>query len=78
MVARRYGAGAIISRYRRRITLEPEELQRLPAVMAVRPLLLDCWAVAHRDRSAAVVAAELAQRRGACERIAELARRGLA
>jgi len=62
VVARRYGAGAIISRYRRRITLEPEELQRLPAVMAVRPLLLDCWAVAHRDRSAAVVAAELAQR----------------
>jgi Ser/Thr protein kinase RdoA (MazF antagonist) len=68
----------IVSRYRRRITLEPEELHRLAAVMAARPLLLDCWRIAHHGRSASDVVAGLVELKGTCERIAALAREAFA
>lgn len=36
-----------VSRYRRRISLEPEELDRLEGAIAGRPLMLDCWSFCH-------------------------------
>jgi Ser/Thr protein kinase RdoA (MazF antagonist) len=64
----------IVSRYRRRITLEPDELDRLAAVMLARPLLFDCWRIAYHGRLASEVVAALPEHRRACERIAVLAR----
>jgi Ser/Thr protein kinase RdoA (MazF antagonist) len=37
----------VVSRYRRRISLEPEELARLEGAIAGRPLMLDCWSFCH-------------------------------
>jgi Ser/Thr protein kinase RdoA (MazF antagonist) len=64
----------IVSRYRRRTALEPDELDRLAAVMFARPLLLDCWRIAHHGRLASEVVAALPEHRRACERTAALAR----
>jgi Ser/Thr protein kinase RdoA (MazF antagonist) len=36
-------AGLVVSGYRRRVTLEPEEIERLPAMMRVRPTVLAAW-----------------------------------
>jgi Ser/Thr protein kinase RdoA (MazF antagonist) len=69
---------AIVSRYRRRITPEPEELERLAAVMSARPLLLDCWGIAHHGRPASELVAGLPELRGTCERIAARARQAFA
>ncbi|HLI59942.1 MAG TPA: phosphotransferase [Solirubrobacteraceae bacterium] len=37
----------VVSRYRRRTMLEPEELARLEDAIAGRPLMLDCWSYCH-------------------------------
>jgi Ser/Thr protein kinase RdoA (MazF antagonist) len=37
---------AVISRYTRRVTLEPEELDRLEGAIWGRPVMLDCWSFA--------------------------------
>ncbi|MGH2873050.1 MAG: phosphotransferase enzyme family protein [Solirubrobacteraceae bacterium] len=37
----------VVSRYRNRITLEPDELARLQGAIGGRPLMLDCWALCH-------------------------------
>jgi hypothetical protein len=34
----------VVSRYRRHVTLEPEELARLAGAIRARPLMLECWA----------------------------------
>ena len=68
----------IVSRYRRRVTPEPEELDRLASVMSARPLLLDCWRVAHHGHPASQVVAELPELRRTCEGIAALARQAFA
>jgi Ser/Thr protein kinase RdoA (MazF antagonist) len=65
----------IVSRYRRRITPEPEELERLAAVIRGRPLLLDCWRVAHQGYPASKVVAYLPELHRLSELIAERARR---
>jgi Ser/Thr protein kinase RdoA (MazF antagonist) len=46
LVAGPRAAPLVISRYQRSVTLTDEEWQRLPGVMAVRSLTLDCWSVA--------------------------------
>jgi aminoglycoside phosphotransferase (APT) family kinase protein len=40
----------VVSRYRKRISLEPEELERLDGAIGGRPLMLDCWAFCHGRR----------------------------
>jgi hypothetical protein len=67
-----------VARYRRRITPEPEELDRLAAVMMGRPLLLLCWGVGHRDVPPAQVVAQLPELHGNCRRLAARARRAFA
>ena len=37
---------AVISRYTRRVSLEPEELDRLEGAIWGRPVMLDCWSFA--------------------------------
>jgi len=37
----------VISRYRRRVRLEDEELDRLEGAITGRPLMLDCWSLCH-------------------------------
>jgi Ser/Thr protein kinase RdoA (MazF antagonist) len=34
----------VVSRYRRHVELEPDELARLPGAIRARPLMLECWA----------------------------------
>lgn len=36
-------ADPIVSGYRRRVTLEPGEIERIPAMMRVRPVVLAAW-----------------------------------
>jgi Ser/Thr protein kinase RdoA (MazF antagonist) len=59
--------GLVVSGYRRRVTLEPAEIERIPAMMWVRPLVLASWSLC-LDRcsgdeavSAAMNARELAR-----------------
>ena len=42
-----------VSRYRKRVSLEPEELARLEGAIVGRPLMLDCWSFCHGRRSLA-------------------------
>jgi Ser/Thr protein kinase RdoA (MazF antagonist) len=66
--------GVAASRYRRQVTLEPEELARLEGAIRARPLMLECWAfcAGRRQLSDAVEhvsdAAVLAQRIAAAAR----------
>jgi hypothetical protein len=66
---------AVISRYRRRITPEPEELQRLAAVIRGRPLLLDCWRIGHQGHPPSAVVAQLPEHHRRSGLIADRARR---
>jgi aminoglycoside phosphotransferase (APT) family kinase protein len=63
----------VVSRYRRHVTLESAELDRLAGAIKARPLLLDCWSVAHGRKSAAEVAGSLRFLHRNAERIAEQA-----
>jgi len=54
----------VISRYRRRIDLEPEELAALRGVLQARALLLDCWAVGHGRKAPADAVRALPAARG--------------
>jgi hypothetical protein len=65
---------AVVSRYRRRITPEPEELERLGAVIRGRPLLLDCWRIAHQRYPPSTVVAQLPELHRLSELIADRAR----
>jgi Ser/Thr protein kinase RdoA (MazF antagonist) len=38
-------AGLVVSGYRRRVTLEPTEIERIPAIMRVRPVVLAAWSL---------------------------------
>jgi Ser/Thr protein kinase RdoA (MazF antagonist) len=38
-------AGLVVSGYRRRVTLEPAEIERIPAMMRVRPVVLAAWSL---------------------------------
>jgi aminoglycoside phosphotransferase (APT) family kinase protein len=63
----------VVSRYRRHVGLEPGELARLAGAITARPLLLDCWSVAHGRKSATQVAGSLRFLHRNAERIAEQA-----
>jgi Ser/Thr protein kinase RdoA (MazF antagonist) len=69
---------AALSRYRRRIELTAEELDRLPDAIRARPLTMDCWSAAHGrlDWADAVRRIDLTQE--CAERIAHRVRQQLA
>jgi hypothetical protein len=69
---------AVVSRYRRRITPEREELERLAAVMRGRSLLIDCWRIAHQRHPPSAVVAQLPELHRLTELIAGHARRAFA
>lgn len=67
-----------VSRYRKRISLEPEELDRLEAAIGGRPLMLDCWAFCHGRRSLVETVERVDETRELANRIAAQARRAFA
>jgi Ser/Thr protein kinase RdoA (MazF antagonist) len=69
---------AVVSRYRRRITPEPEELERLAAVIRGRPLLLDCWRIGYQGHPASAVVAQLPELHRLSDQIADRARKAFA
>jgi hypothetical protein len=46
----------VVSRYRRHVTLEPEEIARLAGAIPARPLMLECWAFCAGRRALAEAA----------------------
>jgi Ser/Thr protein kinase RdoA (MazF antagonist) len=69
---------AVISRYRRHVRLEADELARLADAIHGRPLMLECWAFGNGRRGLAEVSDRVAQARDAAEQIAAYSRRALA
>jgi aminoglycoside phosphotransferase (APT) family kinase protein len=67
-----------VSRYRKRISLEPEELARLEGAIGGRPLMLDCWSFCHGRRSLAETVERMDANRELANRIAAQARRAFA
>ena len=63
----------VVSRYRRHCQLTELELARLAGAIKARPLLIDCWSVAHGRKTADEVAASLPFLDRHAERIAGLA-----
>jgi aminoglycoside phosphotransferase (APT) family kinase protein len=63
----------VVSRYRRHCSLTEQELARLAGAIKGRPLLIDCWSVAHGRKTAEEVAASLPLLDRHAERIAGLA-----
>lgn len=64
----------VVSRYRRRTRLTPDELGRLPDAIRARPLMLDCWAVGTGRKPAHRATAGLSRLAKLSERIADQAR----
>jgi Ser/Thr protein kinase RdoA (MazF antagonist) len=64
----------VVSRYRRRTQLTPEELGRLPDAIRARPLMLDCWAVGTGRKPARQAVSGLSRLTTLSERIAERTR----
>ena len=80
-IAGRHGprhADAAAAGYRAHIALEPAELDRLPAVLRTRPLVLDAWSIATGRARPAEVAGQLDADRAAAAQIADRARAILA
>jgi len=81
-----FAAGAVhprlvelaVSRYRKRISLEPEELDRLDGAIGGRPLMLDCWSYCHGRRSLAETVERIDANVELANRIAAQARRAFA
>lgn len=67
-----------ISRYRKRISLEPEELARLEGAIGGRPLMLDCWSFCHGRRPLAETVERIDETRELANKIAAQARRAFA
>jgi len=67
-----------VSRYRKRISLEPEELARLEGALGGRPLMLDCWSFCHGRCSLAETVDRIDENRELANRIAAQARRAFA
>jgi Ser/Thr protein kinase RdoA (MazF antagonist) len=68
----------VVSRYRRRISLEAEELARLEGAIAGRPLMLDCWSFCHRRLALDQAAERLDSNRQLAQTIAVHARTAFA
>jgi len=56
-------AALALAGYRRHVKLEPEEIERLPAMMRARPLIFDIWRLRGGHKSAAAVAADALETR---------------
>jgi hypothetical protein len=65
------------SRYRRHVTLEPEELARLENAIRARPLMLECWAFCAGRRQLSDAVQRVSDAGGLAARIAATARPGL-
>jgi hypothetical protein len=65
----------VISRYTRRVTLEPEELDRLEGAIWGRPVMLDCWSFATGRTPLPLAAERVEQAQLVARRIADDARR---
>ncbi len=65
------------ARYARRVTLEPEELARLPEAVAARPLMLECWGFWAGRRTLPEAVARAAEARALAQPIAGHARAAL-
>ena len=59
------------SRYARHIQLEPEELDRLPAAIRARPVMLEAWAACNGRRTPRAALARIASTNHAASSIAE-------
>ena len=64
----------LVSGYREYITLEPEELDRLPGAMVLHGLILQAWGVAFRGAMPSAVLTWLARERTSLERVGERVR----
>jgi len=67
-----------VSRYRKRVLLEPEELARLEGAIVGRPLMLDCWSFCHGRRSLAETVERMDANLELANRIAGRARQAFA
>jgi len=67
-----------VSRYRRRVSLEPEELARLEGAIVGRPLMLDCWSFCHGRLSLDAAVEHADSNRRLAQTIAGRARRAFA
>ena len=63
----------VVSRYRKKTRLTPDELDRLPGAIRARPLLIDCWSVAMGRKPARQVVDGLARQTVIAARIAQQA-----
>ncbi len=68
----------VVSRYRRHSQLNDAELDRLPAAVRARSLMIDSWSVGHGYKAAAAVMAALGPDNALAERIADRAREAFA
>ena len=68
----------VVSRYRRSIELEPEELHRLSGAIRGRPIMLEAWAVCARRRPPADALEHIERVRALSETIAARARQAFA
>lgn len=68
----------VMARYSTRIQLAPEELDALSSVLRARPLLLDCWAVGHGQKTPACAGRALARAQRTAETTAAAVRTALA
>jgi aminoglycoside phosphotransferase (APT) family kinase protein len=65
----------VVSRYRKHVTLEPEELTRLAGAIHSRPRMLECWAFATGRRQLSDAVQRVTEARDLAEMIAAQARR---
>ncbi|MGD1052318.1 MAG: phosphotransferase [Candidatus Dormibacteria bacterium] len=67
-----------VTHYRRHLTPEPEELERLASAMRTRPLILGCWAFCVGRRGLAEVVEDIPRAGRLAEAVAARARRAFA
>jgi len=67
-----------VSRYRKRASLDPEEIARLEGAIMGRPLMLDCWSFCHGRRSLAETVERMDANHELANRIAARARQAFA
>lgn len=67
-----------VSRYRKRVSLEPEELARLEGAISGRPLMLDCWSFCHGRLSLTQIVERMDADRELAKKIAAQARQAFA
>ncbi len=64
----------VVSRYRRHVSLEPEELERLAGAIRERPVMLACWSFCAGRRRLSDVVERVSEANGLAESIARHAR----